>query len=245
MRIIADLHTHTVASTHAYATLLEMVSAAAEAGLSAIAVTDHGPATPDSPHMYHFANLKVLPRKHKGVVILKGVEANIMNFDGRLDMMEREDILKKLDWVIASMHDPVMPFDCSSEDYTRAWLGVVKNPYVDVLGHMGDGRYPFDYDIVLKEAAKQNKLVELNNNSFRARPGSESNCLLIAQKCKEYGVKVVINSDAHFTTMVGKFTTSLATAREAGIPASQIVNSSVENLADYLNNRTEKQKILF
>ena len=110
---------------------------------------------------------------------------------------------------------------------------------------MGDGRYPFDYDIVLKEAAKQNKLVELNNNSFRSRPGSESNCLLIAQKCKEYGVKVVINSDAHFTTMVGKFTTSLATAREAGIPASQIVNSSVENLADYLNNRTEKQKILF
>ena len=117
-----------------------------------------------------------------------------MDFDGKIDMMEREDILKKLDWVIASMHDPVMPFYRSSEDYTRAWLGVVKNPYVDVLGHMGDGRYPFDYDIVLKEAAKQNKLVELNNNSFRSRPGFESNCLLIAQKCKEYGVKVVINS---------------------------------------------------
>lgn len=49
MKIIADLHTHTVASTHAYSTLQEMVTAASEMGLSAIAVTDHGVEMPGAP----------------------------------------------------------------------------------------------------------------------------------------------------------------------------------------------------
>ena len=51
MKIIADTHTHTIASTHAYSTLLENVGYAKKAGLRAIAITDHGPAMPDAPHM--------------------------------------------------------------------------------------------------------------------------------------------------------------------------------------------------
>ena len=42
MKLIADTHTHTVASTHAYSTLQEMVHGAAEKGLFAIGITDHG-----------------------------------------------------------------------------------------------------------------------------------------------------------------------------------------------------------
>ena len=38
--IIADLHTHSLASTHAYSTIREMVDSAAEKGLKAIAITD-------------------------------------------------------------------------------------------------------------------------------------------------------------------------------------------------------------
>lgn len=44
MNIIADTHCHTLASTHAYSTLSEMVHAAAVKGLYAIAITDHGVA---------------------------------------------------------------------------------------------------------------------------------------------------------------------------------------------------------
>ena len=49
MKIIADTHTHTVASTHAYSTAQEMITAAKEKGLYAIALTDHAYRMPGAP----------------------------------------------------------------------------------------------------------------------------------------------------------------------------------------------------
>ena len=46
MKILLDTHTHTLASTHAYSTVLEMAKYASEAGMEAIAITDHAPAIP-------------------------------------------------------------------------------------------------------------------------------------------------------------------------------------------------------
>ena len=61
MRLLADLHTHTIASGHAYSTLTENVRAAAMAGLELIAITDHGPSVPQGAHPWYFWNLKVAP----------------------------------------------------------------------------------------------------------------------------------------------------------------------------------------
>ena len=61
MQIIADLHTHTLSATHAFNTLDEMAAKAAALGYAALAITDHGPAMPDAPHMWHFANQTALP----------------------------------------------------------------------------------------------------------------------------------------------------------------------------------------
>ena len=47
MKILLDTHTHTLASTHAYSTVLEMAKKASEEGLEAIAITDHAPGIPD------------------------------------------------------------------------------------------------------------------------------------------------------------------------------------------------------
>ena len=86
VRLVADLHVHTLASGHAYSTVTEIIDAAAQKGLEAIALTDHGPAMPGGPHRYHFGNLFVLPDKDKGVEVLRGVEANIVDSDGTLDL---------------------------------------------------------------------------------------------------------------------------------------------------------------
>ena len=121
MKLIGDLHTHTLASTHAYSTITENCRSAAERGIKVVAMTDHWGEMPDSPHIWHFDNLRILPRHICGVTVLKGVEANILNNDGELDMPRRT--LENLEWVVASMHRQVYE-PSTPENHTRAYLKV-------------------------------------------------------------------------------------------------------------------------
>ena len=73
MQIIADLHTHTNVTDHAFSTLTEMVQAAHDMCLKAIAITNHGPTNPDGPHEWHFSNLNLVPRKMNGVTVIRGI----------------------------------------------------------------------------------------------------------------------------------------------------------------------------
>lgn len=178
--IVADTHTHTVASPHAYGTIRENLDAARRMGHRALAVTDHGPAIPDSPHLWHFTNMRILPREVDGVVLLRGIEANLMDRQGTLDV--DDDLLRRLDWVIASLHPPVFP-PSTPADHTEAWLGVLANPWVDVLGHPGDPSYPCDYETVVRACGRAGTCIEINNGSFRVRPGSEPKCRTLAALC--------------------------------------------------------------
>lgn len=62
-----------------------------------------------------------------------------MDYNGNLDMEER--LMKRMDVVIASMHIPTIK-PGTREENTQAYLGAMKNPYVDIIGHPDDGRYP-------------------------------------------------------------------------------------------------------
>ena len=44
---------------------------------------------PDGPHIFYFLNLEVLPRKLYGVEILRGCEANIIDYEGNIDIPEK------------------------------------------------------------------------------------------------------------------------------------------------------------
>ena len=173
MRIKLDTHTHTIASTHAYSTVLEMAKMAAERGLEAIAVTDHGVAMEDAPDVWHFDNLKNIPRDICGVKILYGVEANILDLDGNLDM--KPELMKKLDVVNASIHAPCYASK-DAEDHTSAYEAVVKNPYVDIICHSGSPQYSYDYEKIVKLAKEHHKLMEINNHTFYVRKKSVDNC---------------------------------------------------------------------
>lgn len=60
MTDIIDIHTHTIASMHAYSTIREMAAAAKEKGLALIGISDHAPGLPGTfPEMY-FRNFKVI-----------------------------------------------------------------------------------------------------------------------------------------------------------------------------------------
>ena len=121
MKYVIDTHTHTIMSGHAYTTLLENVKEASKKGIEILGVTEHGPQMPGGPHEYYFGNIKVIPRKIDGVTILRGCEANILDFQGNLDIPEW--IQERLDIIIASLHEPCVN-PGSREENTRALLNV-------------------------------------------------------------------------------------------------------------------------
>ncbi len=233
-KIIADTHCHTVASTHAYSTVDENAAYAAEAGLKILALTDHGPTMPDAPHLWHFYNLTILPRKINGVVILKGAEANIIDYDGHLDI--DEVCYKSLEWINVSFHrESCKPG--SVEEHTRAYLAVAQNPYVDVIAHSGTEIFRYDYEAGVKAFKEYGKLVEINEGSQRVRTDSLKNCAEIAKLCKKYEVPVVVSSDAHYKTSLGAYTASLRMLEEIDFPENLILNADIARFCAYLKEK--------
>lgn len=133
---VMDLHTHTIASGHAYNTLREMAKAAADRGLEILGITEHAPMMPGTCYNYYFHNLKTVPRELYGIRLLLGAELNILNPQGEVDLKEEE--LRGIDIGIASLHLPCMK-PGSREENTSAYLNVMKNPYVNIIGHPDDG----------------------------------------------------------------------------------------------------------
>lgn len=238
MKIIADTHTHTIASTHAYATITEMTAEAARLGMYAIAITDHGPDMPGSPQMWYWNNLKAVPATFMGVRVLKGVEANIIDFDASLDLPEYT--LNELEWVVASIHDITLDQSKKQVSYeacTELYLNAAKNPYINVIGHCGTPAYRFDYEKVLPELAANGKLIEINDSAFRYHKSSAANCIEIAKICMRKSVPVILNTDAHFTTALGRFDSTLKALDEINFPEELVVNSSIERFEKCLSER--------
>lgn len=235
MNILTDTHCHTLASSHAYSTVKELIEIAAQKKLEAIAVTDHGIGIPDAPHLWHFENLHSLPREIDGVRVLRGVEANIKDDDGSVDMPDY--LLKRMDIVLASIHEPSFFGTKGLGDYTDVYLKVLDNPYIDIIAHSGSADYPYIHDDVLLKAKKLHKLIEINNHSFFARKTSIDNCRQIAIRCKELGVGIAVNTDAHICYQVGEFTNAINLLKEIDFPEKLIINRSFETLKNYLSIR--------
>ncbi len=93
-----DLHVHSNTNPHAFSTIEENVTYAAEKGMKVIAITNHGPALLDTPHWWQLLNIRVLPNIIKGVRVLKGVEANIIGENGEFDI--NQAIYQHLDIIL-------------------------------------------------------------------------------------------------------------------------------------------------
>lgn len=233
MKIIADMHCHTIASTHAYSTIEEMVNEASKKGLYAIGITDHGKAMPGSPGKWYFENMGlVVPDVLNKVRVIKGIEANIIDYEGNLDT--NGEILNRVEWVIASMHEVTLKPSFDIEACTNAWLNVAKNPYVNVIGHSGAAEFEFDYEKVIPEFGHGGKLVEINNKSFKARSEGIKNCKKIANLCKKHSVHIILNSDSHFSSQVGVVDEAINLLKEIEFPEELIININKERFSKYL-----------
>jgi putative hydrolase len=233
------MHTHTIASGHAFSTIQEVAAAAAKKGLRMIATTDHGPAMEGAPIPMFFAALSMLPGKIDGVRILRGVEANIIDYSGNLDLPQ--DILKRLDFVMAGFHEVVLSPSGDVAQNTEAMINALSNPYLDAISHPGNIHYPVDIPAVAKAAKKHGKLLEINNNSAVVRSGSEDNCRRIAAACRALEIPVICGSDAHVSFGVGNFSNAVKILKSVNFPKELVLNTSVRKMIKFLEGIRKRE----
>ncbi|MDR9827285.1 phosphatase [Vibrio sp. FNV 38] len=236
MQLVVDTHTHTYASGHAYSTLNENAASAKENGLKLFCTTDHAESMPGAPHYWFFSNQRVLPRTIHDVGIVRGVEANILNVEGEIDIHPSVD--RNLDWVIASFHEPVFrPSNVST--HTQALINTIKSGRVDALGHLGNPNFDFDFAAVAQCAAEHNVAIEINNTTLlgNSRVGSIDRCYDIAEVAKNAGAYITTGSDAHYCSDVGNLALVKSLIHQIGIEPEQVITSSVQRFTHFLELR--------
>lgn len=235
--LFADWHTHTRFS-HGKGSILDNVGMARKHGLSSIAITDHGPRN----ILVGSSEKKLLQLRelvdrynelYDDIEILAGVEANVVDLDGNLDVSPY--VLARLDIVLVGLHKWVMPGDLYTAihfhlpnslgiDYARlrrlnteAITNAVKRYEVDIVTHPG-----LHINIDTRELARvckeRDTLLEIN-----ASHGYLT--LEYIKIAREEGARFVINSDAHRPQDVGSLGAGIALVSEAGLTVGEIANA--------------------
>jgi len=230
MKLIIDLHTHTIKSGHAYSTLMENIAEAKNKGLKIYGLSEHAVSMPGTAHEFYFHNLKVIKNEIMGVRILKGIEANIIDFNGNTDVSEQ--ISESLDYMIASLHSPCLT-PGNEDENTNAVINAMKHKKVKIIGHPDDSRFPLNYERIVLAARENNVLLEVNNSSLNPvsfRENARENYLLMLKLCKENQVKVIFGSDAHICYDVGEFSNCINLIKEVDFPKELVMNYSIDIL---------------
>jgi len=223
--IKGDLHIHTDWSD-GNKSIEEMALAAKERGYQYIAITDHSGGRGiahglDAERLgRQIDEVKKVNERLGGIRVLSGSEVDI-KADGKLDLPH--EVLSRLDIVIAAVHSSL---NQSEDKMTARVLSAVENPDVDVLAHptcrlLGE-REPvaIDLEAVLRAAAKQNKIVEIN-----AMPQRLDLNDVHASRAREIGVKLVIGTDAHDTSHLDFMRFGVGVARRAWCEPQHILNT--------------------
>lgn len=245
MKCYGDYHTHSQYS-HGKGNMEKNIETAIARGLQELAITDHGPRSwnfislgvKDASQLLMIKRkLKALQEKYPQIKLLVGVEANIVNREGKLDVPE--EILKELDIVAAGFHLLIYPPDFRSfrdiilnnrvfykcfpakreairNFNTEVLIKAVKRYKIDFITHPG---YGIDIDTYkLAEACvERGTLLEIN-----ARHVEELKAFIQAAARTE--VKFIINSDAHGPEEVGDFIKAIKAVESLGLPPERVVN---------------------
>jgi DNA polymerase (family 10) len=223
--IRGDVHMHTV-ETDGRNTIEEMAEAARERGYEYMAITDHSKnlafanGLTDERALAHIERIRAVEKKMKGIRIFAGIEVDILG-DGSLDLSD--SVLEQMDIVVASVHSL---FSQDRATMTDRLLKAIANPNTSLIGHptgrqlLRRDAYQFDFDAVLKAAAKHRVAMELN--SYPERLDLSDVHLRMA---KQHGVKIVINTDSHHTSHLEKLHYGITQARRAWLTKDDVLNT--------------------
>ncbi len=220
-----DLHYHTDRSGDGRSTVEEMVAVAAAQGYEYLAITDHGEdlainGSSEQEMLEHREHIAEVQKSHPDLTILWGCELNI-GPDGGMDYSD--EFRASFDYTVASVHSH---FDQSVADQTKRLVKAISDPSVDSIGHL-TGRYigrrpgiELDIDIVLEALFTFDVALEINGALQRLDAASD-----VVRRAVQRGVKLVINTDSHHTSELGRMEYGVLTAQRGWVPKELVVNS--------------------
>jgi DNA polymerase (family X) len=175
----------------------------------------------DARALKHIQHIREVELELEGRIrIFTGIEVDILA-DGALDLSD--EVLAQMDIVIASVHSR---FDQPYEEMTARILRAIENPYVRILGHP-TGRlllkrepYALNTAAILRRAAELRVAVEHN-----AAPERLDLCDRDLRLAKELGCKIVINTDAHTTRVLGQMHYGIRQLRRAWLTPHDVLNT--------------------
>ncbi len=231
MKLLVDLHTHTVASGHAYCTVNELVEKAHQLSLEAIAITDHGPGLPNGPHIFHFSNQERFKTIPGNCVVLSGVEEDINGPKGEVFLPE--NTLSSLEIVLIGLHPypDGWAYTNSKEIVLKSLLTAMENPLIKGVTHPVNNWFDFnsgEIKKIVKNARATGTAVELNLSKIT---GLEKRLFEFLDLAAEFNAPLMINSDAHAVHELGDFK-SLDMFENKIIPEN-VVNKNYETVKSF------------
>lgn len=243
MQLVADYHTHTLHS-HGLGTVEQNVAAAQRRGLSAVGITDHGPA-----NLFHLGvkapevllsiekEIRRVEEERLDIQVLAGVEANVVSADGDLDVPDV--LLRDLDLVLVGLH-PLVHFRSTidtlrlgllnlagraspslgrrgRETNTRALEEAVVRHEVDIVTHPGL-HVSIDTARLAAACASVGTALEIS----AGHPFQTPEFVRVA---REAGAVFAIDSDAHRPEDVGRLDRGVHVAEAAGLPPALVLNA--------------------
>ncbi len=232
-----DLHIHTIASGHAYNTILEYINRAQELKMKIIGFSEHGPAVPGSINEVYFKCLDRLPRYVDGVMILRGAEANILDRKGTLDISDKT-IKNKLDYVIAQFHKNTGWEDAGIEVNTATLIKTIKSGKINIISHpYRHDKFPLNVKKISEEATKNNVLLEINFHYIldnKIKDTIISDLKIMVETVKKYKKKILLGSDAHNIWELGDDSALKKIKKEIGLTDNLIINNYPKELLKLL-----------
>ncbi len=232
-RFELDVHTHTIVSGHAYGTIREMAQAAGERGLALLGFAEHGPGIPGACDPIYFAALEHAPRTLYGVELVYGCEINVLE-GGKLSLPQR--YMDMIDYGVVGIHRNCYT-DQGREANTENLISCMRHPKVFLVSHPDDDHTPLDYEKLVAAAKECHVALEVNNSSLwktDRRLGCVKNYETMLSLCREQGVPILADSDAHDPLEVGELSLAKALLERVDFPEELILNLKAERFKKFI-----------
>ena len=204
-----------------------------------IGISEHGPGIPGTIDPFYYLNLEIIPSTIDDIEILHGCEINVLN-DGNLSLEQK--YIDYLDYAIVGIHGQCYSNQGKTKN-TDNLISCMKNDKVCLVSHPDDDKTPLDYERLVNAAKEYHVALEVNNSSLvkeKYRLNCYENCRTMLSLCQKYHVPIIVSSDAHDPSWVGKFDLAIKLLEEIDFDEELILNNDIDKLKSFMNIKAHK-----